>query len=367
MASQWPPKKNTAFTLYFTLYKSDGTVIANPGTYTKKVSIDGAAVADIAASVTEEDTTYGQLSVVLSTSEMNGDAIWVYIKDDTSGCVPFTATLYTAAQTLDEVKTETAAVKAKTDNLPASPAAVGSNMGTVSSVTGAVGSVTSGVTVTTNNDKTGYSLSTAPPTAAQVRAEMDSNSVKLANLDAAVSTRSTYAGADTSGTATLLSRIAGTLAAGTHNPQTGDAYARIGAAGAGLTAVGDTRLANLDATISSRSTFAGGAVASVTGNVGGNVVGSVASVTAPVTAGTVSDKTGYELSSTGVAAIWAYVVEGSISAVQAVRGLMASAFGKLSGAATSTVTIRNASDTKDTITATVDADGNRSAVTKDLS
>ena len=50
MASQWPPKKNTAFTLYFTLYKNDGTIIANPGTITKKVSIDGAAVADITAS-----------------------------------------------------------------------------------------------------------------------------------------------------------------------------------------------------------------------------------------------------------------------------------------------------------------------------
>lgn len=35
--------------------------------------------------------------------------------------------------------------------------------------------------------------------------------------------------------------------------QTGDSYARIGAAGAGLTSVGDTRLANLDATISSRA------------------------------------------------------------------------------------------------------------------
>jgi hypothetical protein len=35
----------------------------------------------------------------------------------------------------------------------------------------------------------------------------------------------------------------------------------IGIAGAGLTALGDTRLANLDATISSRSTYAGGAVA----------------------------------------------------------------------------------------------------------
>lgn len=79
--------------------------------------------------------------------------------------------------------------------------------------------------------------------------------------------------------ATILARIIGTLAAGTHNPQGGDAYARLGApvgasisadlqtiegqtddigvAGAGLTALGDTRLANLDATISSRLAPAG--------------------------------------------------------------------------------------------------------------
>ena len=110
MASQWPPKRNTAFTLYFTLYKNDGTIIANPGTITKKVSIDGAAVADITAAVTEEDTTYGQCSVVIAEGEMNGDAIWIYIKDDTAGCVPFTCTIYTAGSLHDEIKADTAAI-----------------------------------------------------------------------------------------------------------------------------------------------------------------------------------------------------------------------------------------------------------------
>lgn len=75
---------------------------------------------------------------------------------------------------------------------------------------------------------------------------------RLAHLDADVSSRSTYAGADTSGTTTLLGRLTSTRA--------------------GL-------LDNLDAAVSTRSTFAGGAVASVTGNVGGNVAGSVGSVT----------------------------------------------------------------------------------------
>lgn len=39
--------------------------------------------------------------------------------------------------------------------------------------------------------------------------------------------------------------------------QTGDSFARIGAAGAGLTAIGDTRMANLDATVSSRLATSG--------------------------------------------------------------------------------------------------------------
>jgi hypothetical protein len=49
-----------------------------------------------------------------------------------------------------------------------------------------------------------------------------------------------------------------------HTPQTGDAFARIGAAGAGLTSLGDARLANLDATVSSRSTYAGADTAGTT-------------------------------------------------------------------------------------------------------
>lgn len=114
MASQWPPKKNTAFTLYFTLYKNDGTVIANPGTCTKKVSKDGGAIADISGSVTEVDTTYGLCSIGLSSSEMNADAVWVQIKDDTAGCVPFTTVLYTTGSLHDEVKSDTAAILADT-------------------------------------------------------------------------------------------------------------------------------------------------------------------------------------------------------------------------------------------------------------
>ena len=44
---------------------------------------------------------------------------------------------------------------------------------------------------------------------------------------------------------------------------TGDAYARLGAAGAGLTALGDTRIANLDAQVSTRAPEAAGNVAAI--------------------------------------------------------------------------------------------------------
>lgn len=52
--------------------------------------------------------------------------------------------------------------------------------------------------------------------------------------------------------------------AATSTAQTGDSFARIGAAGAGLTALGDTRLANLDAAVSTRSTYAGADTAGTT-------------------------------------------------------------------------------------------------------
>lgn len=60
-------------------------------------------------------------------------------------------------------------------------------------------------------------------------------------------------------------------------------------------------------------------------------------------------------------------VETSFTPRQALRLMLAALAGKLSGAATTTVTIRNVGDTKDRITATVDADGNRTALTLDAS
>jgi len=69
--------------------------------------------------------------------------------------------------------------------------------------------------------------------AAQVRTEL---STELARIDATITSRNAVA-PDNAGIDELQSRILGTLAAGTHEAQSGDSFARIGANGAGLTSL----------------------------------------------------------------------------------------------------------------------------------
>lgn len=66
-------------------------------------------------------------------------------------------------------------------------------------------------------------------------------------------------------------------------------------------------------------------------------------------------------------AIWDEVMTGATTARQTQRLIQAAHGGKVSGASGTPVLIRDIGDTKNVIDATVDADGNRSAVTLDLS
>ena len=87
-----------------------------------------------------------------------------------------------------------------------------------------------------------------------------------------------------------------------------------------------------------------------------------------VTIGTVNnvgDKTGYELSASGIDAILDDVLEGTLTVRQAIRIILAAAAGKSTGGGTSTIRFRDLADSKDRIVATVDSDGNRTDVTLD--
>lgn len=95
-------------------------------------------------------------------------------------------------------------------------------------------------------------------------------------------------------------------------------------------------------------------------------VGAAASVTNGVTlaADAVSAAA---LSAAAVDEILDEVVEGTLTVRQVLRLLLAEAAGKASGGGTSSVAFRDVADSKNRIAATVDASGNRSAVTLDAS
>lgn len=160
---------------------------------------------------------------------------------------------------------------------------------------------------------------------------------RIANLDAAVSSRmATFTlptnfsalGINASGHVSRVTLV-DTITTYTGNTvQTGDAFARIGVAGAGLTALGDTRIANLDATVSSRLASA--------------------SYTTPPTAGA------------NATAVWGTLISTNKTAKQ-VLGYGATALVGListAGQATEVFTFDGY-----TVNVTVDSSGNRSGVT----
>jgi hypothetical protein len=260
--------------------------------------------------------------------------------------------------------------------------------GTVASTT----NITAGtVTAGTVSDKTGYSLATAPPTAAAIAdavwdevqsghtttgtfgkyldaavSGVSTGGVSAADIadavwdeaasghvgagsfgarvDAAVSSRSSHSAADV-WAATTRTLSAGTnivLAKGTG--VTG--FTDLDAAGV-RTAVG-LASANLDTQLGAIDT----------------VVDSILDDTG--TAGVVvaaGSKTGYALAAAGLDSI---VVETGVNARQALSPILAAAAGVVSGAATTSVVIKGGNVATTRIAATVDADGNRSAVTLTL-
>ena len=116
-----------------------------------------------------------------------------------------------------------------------------------------------------------------------------------------------------------------------------------------------------------------GSVASVTGSVG-SVTGAVGSVTASVTVGTNNDKTGYSISGTkttldalndiSTANILASGNVDGLTIEQSLKVLGAGMAGIVAGAATTSMTFKGWNGNATTrITATVDASGNRTAVT----
>ena len=184
------PKKNTAFTFAIGL----GSRLARPAFQAAptlaagdfKVSIDGGAFTNLATLPTVTPAGGTRVQIAMSAAEMNGDNIMVQCidaaggewddviitfdlsvrnADDLATPTNITAGVITTVTNLTNAPTagdltatmKTSVTTAATAATPTAAAVTGA----VGSVTGAVGSVTAGVTVATNNDKTGYGLSSA--------------------------------------------------------------------------------------------------------------------------------------------------------------------------------------------------------------
>jgi hypothetical protein len=193
-------RKNVAYRITFPILDADGDLVTGATGLDSEVSKDGGTFADATNEATEIAASSGVYYLDLTSTEMNADTVAVIVKTTSSGAKTTVLVIYpledgdivanmtqvggqtasasgtvtfpaaTLASTTGAVGSVTGAVGSVTGN-------VGGNVvGSVGSVTGNVGgnvvgsvdSVTDPVTVGTNNDKTGYSLATAPPTAGAI-------------------------------------------------------------------------------------------------------------------------------------------------------------------------------------------------------
>lgn len=195
------------------------------------------------------------------------------------------------------------------------------------------------VTAGTVSDKTGYSLSVTPPTAAQISTQVWSEAIP---------------GSFTTGTAGYT---LGNVATGSPPSASTIAAAVWNEAKASHTTAG-TYGYLLDAQSSTLSTAS--ALSSVASNVA-TILGQTGTTGVVVASGS---KTGYTLSSAGLDSI---VIETGVNARQALSPILAAAAGVLSGAGTGTIVIKAGANSGTTrVTATTDSSGNRSSVTLSL-
>jgi hypothetical protein len=97
----WPPKKNSAFDLYFGIRDADGDLVSSAADLDSERSVDGGAFADCTNEAVEIGST-GIYKLVLTAAEMNGDVIIVQTKTSTAGAKPFLTTIYTSSSTWNE-------------------------------------------------------------------------------------------------------------------------------------------------------------------------------------------------------------------------------------------------------------------------
>lgn len=249
---------------------------------------------------------------------------------------------------------------------------------TVASTTNiTAGTVTTATNVTTvnglaNNVITAASINADAITAAKIAdGAIDAATFAAGAINAAAIAADAITDAKVAADVTIAS-VTGAVGSVTGNVG-GNVTGTIG----GLTAAALKDFFDTDSATTYASAVAGSVVKEIADNAGGASLTpsdiadevqtrTIAAVTTVGTVTTVSDKTGYRLSATGVDDIFDEAVEGTTTLRQMARGWFAALLGKSSGHESGTPKYRDIADSKNRIDATTDANGNRTAVTTDL-
>lgn len=316
--------------------------------------------------------TAGKLPVTLASTDVTGN-VAADLQTIKTQAVTCSGGVTVPAATLASTTNITAGTITTTTNLT-NAATAGDFTSTMKTSIGtavaasAVASVTAGVTVSTNNDKTGYSLSVTPPTAAAIATAVWSDTT--AGDFTTASSPGKILVTQLGGTFTTTSSSVFSTASLANAPTGGSAPSAATIAAAVWDELKSSHTTsgtfgyNLDATVSSvYSRLGAPAGASIAADIAAVKVDTAAVLDDTGTSGVVvasGSKTGYSLASSGLDAI---VIESGMNARQAMSINTAALAGVLAGGGTTTVTIKGAGVATTRITSTVDGDGNRSAVT----
>jgi len=388
------PQKNAAYRVTFPIYDADGDLVTGATGLDSEVSKDGGTFADCTNEATEIATSSGMYYLDLTSTEMNADTVAVIVKTSSSGAKTTVLVLYpeeagdlrvnvtqvngtnqTAGDipalitTVDDyLDTEIAAIKAKTDNLPADPADasdIASSFSTVNStlstIAGYLDTEIAAILADTNELQADWAnggrldllidaikaktdnLPADPADASDIAALISGIETKIDTIDDFLDTEVAAILADTNELQLdwvdggRLDLLIDAIKAKTDNLPTDPADQS--ALEALLTAIDDyldTEIAAIKA-----KTDLIPASPAATGDI----------PSANSVADALLDRTD------GIETNW--------TLRQALRVILAALAGKLSGADSTSVAIRDVNDAKDRISATVDADGNRSAVSYD--
>lgn len=304
MPSYYPMVKNSAQRIVFPLLDADGDPVTGATSPDSEYSLDGASFADCTNEISEIATTSGVYYLDLLAAETNGDVVCIQVK---SGNAKTTVLVfYTSAQSLDTVDTNVDAIKVQTDLLAFTSGNVHSHL------------------------KVEDDIDFGATKKASINTEVDTG---LSDIDLDHLIQVT-AGVEEPTDGSYLDQIMHKDVSQTYDPTTDSLEAlRDRGDASWITATGFSTHAAADVwTVATRA---------------------------------LTDKTGFSLSAAGIDDIIDDVIEGTLTLRQATRLFLSALAGKSTGGGTTTLTFRDNADSKARITATVDADGNRTAITLD--